>query len=457
MIKKIAEAIASCGGRAYYVGGYIRDLLLGIDNKDIDVEVLGISLLELTDVLSEFGKVEVIGKSFRVLKVGKIDADFCLPRCNGDSDLNQCNPYLSTEQAAKRRDFTINSIMQDIVTGQIIDFFGGQADLHQGIIRHVDDETFIEDPLRVYRAFQFAARFSFDIADETCKLMQNINLIGIAKERVYEEFRKLLLGADKPSIGFRYMQQMGILDTMHPLLAQMVGCPQEPRHHPEGDVWNHTLLVVDQAASQKEQASNPEAFMWAALLHDIGKPCVTRINENGYTAYGHDTKGEELAIQFMKSLTDNRDLKKEAGALVREHMKPLLLYKERKYVSDGALRRLARRVNINDILLLAEADHKGRDGEYGAERFEPIKDWFIEKIDALKLDKIVEPCIQGRDLINMGYKPGPYFGKVLRYALELQLDGLSAEEIYLQVRSYMSEQGFDNQHREITPETGKQN
>ncbi|KUG02697.1 trna nucleotidyltransferase [hydrocarbon metagenome] len=445
MLKEIAEAIASKGGRAYYVGGYVRDQLLGIENKDIDVEVLGISAEELIDVLSEFGKVELFGKSFEVFKVGKIDADFCLPRCSyGDHALDQCNPNISTEQACKRRDFTINAMMQDILSEEIIDCYGGKADLSLGMIRHVDDESFVEDPLRVYRAFQFAARFSFRIADETCKLMKNIDLSGIPRERIYEEFRKLLLEPKNPSIGFRYMQQMGILDTMHPLLAQMVGCLQEPRHHPEGDVWNHTLLVLDQAAGLKKHASNQETFMWAALLHDIGKPCVTNINEHGYSAYGHDHKGEELAREFLQGLTGNKELQKETAVLVREHMKPLLFYKDQKHISNGALRRLARRVNIHDILLLAEADHKGRDGEYGIERFEAIRDWFTEKIASLKLDEIVEPCIQGRDLINMGYKTGPHFGEVLRYALELQLDGLPTEEIYLKVKSYMLERGFDN-------------
>lgn len=382
MLRRIAEAVKKYGGRMFYVGGYVRDRLLGTENKDIDVEVYGIAPEKFLEILSKFGAVNTVGKSFGILKVKGLDADFAMPRRerkigskHTDFEVS-VDPFMPYEEACRRRDFTINSILEDVLTGEIIDPFDGRNDLAKKIIRHIDDSTFQEDALRVYRAFQFAARFGFTIAPATLELIKRMleELKLLPKERLFEEFRKLLLKSPKPSVGFEYMRETGVLEFMHPLLYQMVGCDQSPDHHPEGSVWNHTMLTVDVAASLKGSSKDPEAFMFAALLHDIGKPYTREIKDDRIRFPGHEEKGVEIARDFMLTLTNEKKLIDRVCLLVREHMTPYNLYLGN--AKAPALRRFANRVgNINDVLLLAEADHKGR----AIQEDFPVRKWFEEK------------------------------------------------------------------------------
>lgn len=439
IIKKIAKTISEVGGRAFFVGGCVRDSLLGLPSKDFDVEVYGITADKLIEVLSHFGEVDLVGRSFGVLKLKGLEVDFTLPRRENKIGKGHkgfvvsVDPDMPFEEACRRRDFTINAILKDVLTGEIIDPCSGFADLEKKIIRHIDDETFVEDSLRVYRGVQLAARLGFEIHPATLNLMSKIDLSDLPKERIYEEFKKLLLKAEKPSIGLRYLQILGVLEKMHPLLHNMVGCEQDPQHHPEGDVWEHTLRVVDAAAQLKNQSEDPEALMFAALLHDIGKPAVTEKIGERIVSHGHDKAGEEIARSFMKTLTNEKKLISNVATLVREHMTPFALYKEREKVTEGAIRRFARRVNVHEVLLLAEADNAGKGN---SEDFTPVKKWFAEATERLKLDQI-EPLIRGRDLIAMGFEPSPKFGKVLKFAFELQLDGLPYETIRKKVFEYM--------------------
>jgi len=439
-IQTIAEVIAKAGGRVFFVGGCVRDFLLGLPNKDFDVEVYGITADKLIEVLSKFGEVDMVGRSFGILKLkGLVDVDFALPRRENKTGKGHkgfvvsVDPNMSFIEACRRRDFTINAILQDVLTGEIIDPFLGCRDLKLKVIRHIDDGTFVEDSLRVYRGVQFAARLGFEIHPATLQLMSQIDLSDLPKERIFEEFKKLLLKSPKPSIGLRYMQITGVLEKMHPLLAAMVGCPQDPKHHPEGDVWEHTLRVVDAAAKLKNQSEDPEALMFAALLHDIGKPVVTEQVDGRIVSKGHDIAGEGLARDFMKTLTDEKDLISRVAVLVKEHMHPFALYQDRGKISDGTIRRFARRVNLNEVLLLAEADNAGK-GD--ASDFAPVKKWFNEINERLNLNQI-EPLIRGRDLIEMGFSPGPSFGKALQLAFEMQLDGMPVEEIRKKVYVFM--------------------
>mgnify|MGYP000844610775 CR=1 FL=1 len=416
MLEGIAHDIAAQGGRAFYVGGYVRDHLLkaspGI-GEDIDIEVYYLSREELHSILSAYGTVRLVGKSFPVLKIsGHPQWDFTVP----------VDPGVSFAQACSRRDFTINSMMMDVLSGEIIDLYGGREDIVSSVIRHTSDDVFRQDPLRAYRAVHFAARLGFSIHSETLALIASTELSSVNRERIYNELKKLLLLAPQPSVGLRYMQTTGILQKMHPWLYQLIGCPQSPRNHPEGDVWEHTLLVVDQAARLKMESSYPEALMLAALLHDIGKPLTTRVTGDKVTTYGHDVQGERLVRIFLQELTHNKRLIDAAAVLVREHMHPVLLYKDRENVTDKALRKLVNRVNLRELLLLAEADFRGRTGERD---FNAIKDWFYEKVSSLGLDlgQKIEPLVQGRDLIQMGWEPGPAYSQTLNYAFELQLEG----------------------------------
>lgn len=422
MITTIARDIVSQGGRAFYTGGYVRDYLLAgkvANGKDIDLEVFGLDKDELISVLSTYGQPIVVGKSFPVIKISHhSEWDFTFPE----------KPQISYRKACARRDFTINAMMMDVLTGEILDFFGGQEDLKNKLIRHTTENVFTEDPLRTYRAVQLAARFGFNIDAATLELIKHSNLDDIKPERILEELRKLLLLAPQPSLGLSYMQETGMLERQHPMLFRLVGCEQSPLNHPEGDVWQHTLQVVDICASLKKQSQNPELLMFAALLHDLGKPATTCIRNGKITAYGHDLEGEKLARIFLNQLNTSKSLITSVGKLVREHMHPVLLYKTREQVSDKAIRKLVNRVNVRELLLLAEADFKGR----GKEReFAPVQEWLMERISRLGLDpeQGITPCVQGRDLIALGLKPGTDFRKILDRCFEMQLEGKSRQEI----------------------------
>lgn len=427
MLRLIAEDIAARGGRAYYVGGYVRNLLMRNDpaeGEDIDIEVFCLGMEELKSLLSRYGNTKLVGKSFPVLKIsGHPEWDFILP----------VNPGVSLADACARRDFTINAMMMDVLSGEIIDYYGGRKDISDHVIKHTSPTVFALDPLRVYRAMHFASRFSFSIHPATVELIAKTDLSPVSRERIYEEIRKLLMLSPRPSIGLRYLQETGVLKRMHPLLFELIGCVQSPRNHPEGDVWEHTLLVVDQAARLKSSSSNPTALMFAALLHDIGKPGTTRIRGDKVTTYGHDVLGEKLARSFLQELTRNRALINQTTLLVREHMHPILLYKDRQNVGDKAILKLMNRVNLQELLLIAEADFLGRHGERD---FEVIRKWFKEKVAGLGLDpeQKIDPLVKGRDLLQIGIQPGPAYKILLDRALDLQLEGQTKQAILENIR-----------------------
>lgn len=422
MIESIARDIAQKGGRCFYVGGYVRDFLMKREqtaSKDIDIEVYGLSQEELINTLTRYGKVRQVGKSYPVYKV----------RGHFEWDLTAA-PFalIDMDQACLRRDFTINAMMMDVLSGQIHDPLGGREDIARRLIRHTHAQVFQVDPLRVYRAVQMAARFDFDIHSGTMELICQADLETVNSDRIFAEFRKLLLLSAQPSRGLRYMQEGRILEKRHRALHRLIGCRQDPRTHPEGDVWEHTLLVVDQAARLKVHSSNPEVLMFAALLHDLGKPACSREEKGKIIAYGHDTIGEALAREFLRKMTVDKQFIQAVSVLVREHMHPVLLYKQKEQISDKAIRKLVNRVNLKELLLLSEADFLGRtiDREY-----RPIQEWFVNRVQSLglRLDRVIQPLVQGRDLLRLGYKPGPQLGSILKNAFELQLEGKNKEEI----------------------------
>ena len=239
MAEKIAQKVREEGGCTYYVGGLVRDRLMDRDNKDVDIEIHGVEPQALLEILTQLGKPTVMGVSFGIYGLKNYDIDIAMPRKEtatgrGHKDFDvYVDPYLGTEKAAVRRDFTINAMMQDVLTGEIVDHFGGQEDLKKGVIRHVNDVTFVEDPLRVLRAAQFAARFGFDVAQETIDLSRTMDLTALAKERIMGELEKALLKSQTPSVFFEVLDRMDQMDDWFGEVRALKDVPQDPLHHPE--------------------------------------------------------------------------------------------------------------------------------------------------------------------------------------------------------------------------------
>jgi tRNA nucleotidyltransferase (CCA-adding enzyme) len=436
-VLKLAEIIKENGGRALLVGGCVRDFLMGVEPKDFDVEVYGVEPHKLREILNRFGKVDAVGEAFTVYKIGN-NLDVSLPRRERKTGRGhrgftiEGDPRMSFEEACRRRDFTINAILQDPLNGEIIDPFGGRADIERKLVRVVAPETFIEDSLRVLRAAQFAARFEFEIEAETAELCRSIDLSDLPKERIWGEFEKLLLRAEKPSIGLKWFYDLKIADKLFPELAALVGVPQNPEWHPEGDLDVHTLLVVDEAGKLIDELPYPKrvAVMLGALCHDFGKPATTRFFEGAWRSHGHDEAGVEPTITFLDRLgiftLDGYDVRNQVVELVRNHLRPGEFYKNRGDLGDGAFRRLARRAELDLLYRVAKADSLGRNAPWlPPEKLKnaEAQEWFIEKVKDLKVERAApQPILMGRHLIELGLKPSPQFKEILDAVYEMQLD-----------------------------------
>jgi tRNA nucleotidyltransferase (CCA-adding enzyme) len=339
---------------------------------------------------------------------------------------------MTFEEACRRRDFTINAILQDPLSGEIIDPFNGQEDIKQKLIRVVAPETFVEDSLRVLRAAQFAARFEFDIEPQTIELCQSIDLSDLPKERIWGEFEKLLLKAKKPSIGLRWFYELKIAQKLFPELQDLVGVPQQPEWHPEGDVDKHTLLAVDFARTEIDDLpySKKVAVMLGTLCHDFGKPATTQFFDGAWRSHGHDEAGVAPTISFLDKLNintlDGYDVRAQIVELVRQHLRPGEFYKNRDQLGDGAIRRLARKLELDLLARVARADSLSRNGPWLSLEnwFKPdATDWFLEKARQLQVEeKPLPPILMGRHLIELGLKPSPKFREILDTIYELQLD-----------------------------------
>lgn len=445
-ITTLAELIRSNGGRAMLVGGCVRDELMGVDPKDWDVEVYGVASERLKSLLESFADkdvgvpLKVVGEAFAVYKLGN-DLDVSLPRrerkvARGHRGfMVEGDPDMSFEEACSRRDFTINAILKDPLTGEIVDPFNGREDIKSGIIRHIKAETFVEDSLRVLRAAQFAARFEFDIDAETVELCKSIDVTDLPKERIWGELEKLLLKAQRPSIGLKWFYELGVVKQIFPELDALVGVPQEPEWHPEGDVDIHTMMVVDEARKLIDDLPYEKqvTVMLGALCHDLGKPPTTEFVDGRIRSRGHDEAGVEPTLSFLDTLgvytLNGFDVREQVVQLVRFHLKPGEFYKneEKSPVGDGAFRRVARKVEPDLLYRVAKADSLGRypDSDrskmvFGSE----AQEWFIERVRELNIEKKApEPILMGRHLIELGLKPGPDFKRILDAVYEMQLDG----------------------------------
>ena len=426
----VARAARERGGRAVIVGGFVRDRLLGMPCKDLDLEVFGVPYDALPGMLGTIGRVEPVGRAFPVYKLGPIDV--ALPRRESKSGRGHTaftvegDPHMPFEEAARRRDFTINAIGWDPLTGEYLDPFGGRADLDTRRLRVVDPRTFADDSLRVLRALQFAARFACTPDDEARAICRAIPLDDLPAERLWGEFEKLLLVAERPSIGFTLARELGVVEQLLPEMVSLDGCPQDPEWHPEGDVWTHTLMVIDEARRRNADLDRPRliAVMLGAVCHDLGKPHTTAMIDGRWRSPGHEAAGVPAATRildrFNVNTIDGVDVRRQVLGLVAEHLRPSAFHKTKGAVRDGAFRRLAARVDLELLARFARSDCHGRGGTFDCSAM----DWFLERARALGVEHAPPgPILLGRHLMDLGVTPGPRMGEILRAVYERQLDG----------------------------------
>ena len=427
---EIATAVRDAGGRALVVGGWVRDRLLGHESPDVDIEVFGMPGDRLRSVLEGFGRVEAVGESFQVFKFGDIDVS--LPRRDSKAGRGHKgfvvvgDPDMSIEEAARRRDFTINAISWDPLTDEYFDPFHGREDLERRYLRMVDARTFPDDSLRVLRAVQFVARFNLELDPETRALCRTIQLDDLPAERIWGEIEKLLL-APRPSVGFALAMDLGVVAALFPELQALAGCPQEPEWHPEGDVWVHTLQVIDRARTRIDDLPRPQqlAVMLGAVAHDLGKPATTAFSDGRIRSIDHEDRGVAPASAWLDRLNvnsiDGYDVRRQVLGITAQHLKPGSWFKVRDEVGDGAFRRLAHKVDLELLARVAKSDCEGRKpGTFDC----TAMDWFLERARAIGADKgPPKPILLGRHLLELGLKPGPRVGEILKAVYELQMDG----------------------------------
>ena len=439
-LARLLAALRAAGGRPYVVGGAVRDKILGFPVKDFDVEVFGLPADRLEPVLAAHGRVDAVGQAFRVYKLSGVEGvdgalDVALPRRDSKTGPGhrgiavEGDPALPVREAARRRDFTMNAMLLDAATGEVLDPWDGRRDLEARRLRAVDAQTFGEDPLRALRAVQFAARYELDVDETTAALCAAMPLAELPADRVFGEIEKLLLKARRPSLGLALLKAWGMLPTVAPELSPLEATPQDPGWHPEGDVWTHTLQVVDAAADLRDELGDDRprqlALMLGALCHDLGKPSTTRFEDGRIRSLGH----EEAGLPPTRALLDRwnvhtllgYEVREQVLALVAHHLKPGQLYDERDRVGDGAILRLARKCEPDLLYRVAKADCLGR--RPGV--FEPVAmEWFRARVRQLDVAvRPPEPILKGRDLVALGVAPGPEIGRILRAVYERQLDG----------------------------------
>jgi tRNA nucleotidyltransferase (CCA-adding enzyme) len=446
---------------SYLVGGCVRDwvrLQTGKGNgmiKDYDVEVIGLNYEQLQHALEPWGRVDVVGKSFGVVKLTTEDGDydFSIPRRESKVGVGhkgfavEFDPSITPKEAAARRDFTFNALSYEISTGRLLDFFGGQHDIANDVLRHTSD-AFKEDPLRVLRGMQFCGRFNLTAAPETIQVCQEMQHMfrELPVERVKEEWVKWATKSEKPSAGLRFLHQTGWI-KFFPQLAALDQVPQEPEYHPEGDVLVHTMHCCDAMATlpgyQDADPMSKLVYMLSILCHDFGKPGTTaKMMKNGVeriTSHGHEEAGAPIAADFLKTIGMPNEVITRVPPLVADHLAHITSK------TDRALRRLAKRLHpetVEGLFLVMAADHMGRPPLPAI--VPPTAEELVQRSQALGVHKeSPKPLVMGRDLIPLGVKPGKEMGIILKAAEEAQLDGLFADkENGLEwVRNYLAQDG----------------
>jgi tRNA nucleotidyltransferase (CCA-adding enzyme) len=438
MLDEILRKITQAGGRPFEVGGCVRDRLIGIPCKDIDIEVFQLSAENLTGILNEFGKVDCVGVSFGVIKLKSlagIEYDFTLPRRESKSGrghrgfLVEVDHSMSVDEAAARRDFTINSIYRCPLNETLIDPYNGASHLRQKVL-HCTSDQFGEDPLRVLRGMQFAGRFELNATEPTlvkCRELLNESQ-DLAQDRIWAEWEKWAARSRRPSLGLEFLQACHWLG-LYPELKALVNVPQDPHWHPEGDVWTHTLHVCDAAAeiAEREQLEKVDriVLMFAALCHDLGKATHTKFSNGRWCSPGHEAAGVEPTLRFLERIGCPVAIRESIVPLVANH-----LAHQVPQVTARMVRRLSVRMEQSSIELLGhliEADVSGRPPL--PKRIPENARRIVEISKDLKIDRNPpKPIVLGRHLIALGYRPSPWFGQILTHCFEAQLDGEFEDE-----------------------------
>lgn len=449
-VLNLCHAISRAGGRALLVGGWVRDRLRGMESVDYDLEVYHLAPARLRALLETHGTVNAVGEAFTVYKVklravdnphdqasavGDLVMDVSLPRRESRTGRGHRafevvgDPEMSIEEAARRRDFTINAMMYDPLADEYLDPYHGRDDIARRIIRAVDPATFIEDSLRVLRAMQFAARFEYEIDERTIELCRSIDLSDLPSERIWAEVEKWLLQSKRPGIGLWAARQLGITEKLWLEIHALIDCPQDKEWHPEGDVFIHSAMVIDEARKLIDDLPHAKqvAVILGALCHDFGKPPTTKFEDGHIRSRGHEEAGIAPTAAFLDRLNlhtlNGYDVRGQVIALVANHLTPAHYYKSQakgETVSDGAFRRLAQRVEPDLLYRVARADCLGRTGDFKPD----AEEWFLAKVRALAITELPpEPLLKGRHLLALGLEPGPRVGQITRAVYELQLDG----------------------------------
>lgn len=449
-LTSLATAVQERGGRLLMVGGAVRDELLGLPPTDFDVEAFGLPVRAVEEVAAQLGAVKEVGRDFGIFKmrIAGHEIDLGLPR--RDSKISpghrgfQANvePSMTVAEAAQRRDFTIGAIYKDPLTGEVLDPTHGANDLQQRRLRMVDPTTFVEDPLRLLRGAQLAARYELKLDPATLEQMRLMmpEIKTLKPDRLVAEWRKLMVKAERPSIGLEIMKSTDYFKEYFPVIDQLASTPQDPRWHPEGNVWVHTKLVVDQArrlaATQELSAEETLIATLAAFCHDLGKVSTTQIVDRKIITHGHEEAGADPARDWLEKSGFPESIIRKVIPLVTNHLKPALLYESEhrgQWVTGGALRRLAKRVypsTIKQLALVATADHLGRgpfpqpDGASAWPTYDPASEWLLAESQRRGVDQgRPEPVLYGRDLVERGWSPGPIFGQVIALAEQLAEQG----------------------------------
>lgn len=428
MVKKIAKQLSEIGGRAYFVGGFVRDRLLYGENHvydEIDIEVHSVTKEELINILRKNGEVIYIGNSFGIFSLKGYKIDIALPRrekrvgeLHTDFEV-YIDPFIGEKEASKRRDFTINSIMQDVISGEIVDPFFGINDLENKIIRYVNKSTFIEDPLRVLRAAQFASRLGFNICEETLDLCRSIDITKLSKERVFEELKKALLKSEKPSLFFENLDKMGHLEYWFNEIKELQEVEQNAIYHKEGNVYVHTMMVIDAAVKYRDKVNNPLEFMLSALCHDLGKKVATVHIDGKIKSIGHEIAGVEVSESFLRKITNNKKIILYVKNMTLLHMKPNI------YSADNSKVKSTNKMFFDsadpeDLIFLSFADREGR---ISTVKEKSSKEYLFERLDIFR-EYMKRDYVTGDDLINCGLTPGKNFKKILEFAHEQRMAGV---------------------------------
>ncbi len=463
-VLEIAKAIKEAGGQALLVGGAVRDMIMGVYPKDFDIEVYKLPPKKVEEIVNRFGKVSDVGKAFGILKVflkDGLDIDVSLPRTDSKIEAGhkgfevKTDPYMSIEDAARRRDFTINSVAYDPLENELYNPFGGVEDIKNRILRVTDPERFRDDPLRVMRALQFIGRFGLEIHKDTIPILREMTpqLKELPKERIGEEWKKLLLKAEKPSLGLEAGVILGVFRELHPEFPLSIESSQGKKSPPESDLWIYTLMSVDEAAKiiRREELSEKKAItiMLSVLCTDLGKAIPERFEEKDIQDK-QKRWSEELVRKFLSKIGIDNLTKKKVIKLISHYLVPTKLYIEEivrgNKVKDGVIRNLAKEIDpatIQELVLVSEADHLGRGVFIEPEIAEQLllpqdkflpREWLIKRARALKVEKSRPVDLtRGRDWLNFGYTPGPHIGVLIDLSNRLRDEKDFSKEMVFQL------------------------